>query len=83
LNHAKSSITAGGIKKSLEYNVPAYLCLIDTTKAFDTAQIQSDQKENKAEQALQMMGHLVAQFYANKRTMHGRRQFVVSNATLK
>jgi hypothetical protein len=44
--------------------------------------IQSDQKENKSEQALQIIGHVVAEFYANKRSMHGRRQFVVSNSTL-
>jgi hypothetical protein len=35
--------------------------------------VQSDQKEDKSEQA---------EFYANKRSMHGRRQFVLSNATL-
>jgi hypothetical protein len=40
--------------------------------------VQSDQKENKSEQALQMIGHVIAEFYANKRSM----QFVVSNATL-
>jgi hypothetical protein len=28
------------------------------------------------------MGHVVAEFYANKRSMHGRRQFVVSNVTI-
>jgi hypothetical protein len=39
-------------------------------------------KENKSEQALQTIGHVVAEFYANKRSMHGRRQFVVSNARL-
>jgi hypothetical protein len=45
--------------------------------------IQSDQKENKSEQALQIIiGHVVAEFYANKRSMHGRRQFVVSNGSL-
>jgi hypothetical protein len=40
--------------------------------------IQSDQKENKSEQVL----HVVAEFYANKRSMHGGRQFVISNGTL-
>jgi hypothetical protein len=45
--------------------------------------IQSDQKENKSQQALQIIGHVVAEFYANKRLMHGRRQFVVSSATLQ
>jgi hypothetical protein len=33
--------------------------------------IQSDQKENKSEQTLQIIGHVVAEFYANKRSMHG------------
>jgi hypothetical protein len=28
------------------------------------------------------IGHVVAEFYANHPSMHGRRQFVVSNATL-
>jgi hypothetical protein len=28
-------------RKHLEYNVPAYLCLIDIKKAFDTVQIQN------------------------------------------
>jgi hypothetical protein len=36
--------------------------------------IQSDQKENKSEQALQIIGHVVAEFYTNKRSMI--RQFV-------
>jgi hypothetical protein len=36
---------------------------------------QCDQKENKSEQALQMIDYVVAEFYANKRLMHGRRQF--------
>jgi hypothetical protein len=44
--------------------------------------VQCDQKESKSEQALQIIGHVLAKFYANKRSMHGRRQFVVSNATL-
>jgi hypothetical protein len=40
--------------------------------------VQSDQKENKSEQGLQIIiGHVVAESYANKRSMHGRRQFVV------
>jgi hypothetical protein len=38
--------------------------------------IQSDQKENKSEQALQIIGHVVAEFYVNNRSMRGRRQFV-------
>jgi hypothetical protein len=44
--------------------------------------MQSDQKENKSEQALQIIGHVVAESYANKHSMHGRRQFVVSNVTI-
>jgi hypothetical protein len=36
-------------------------------------------KENKAEQALQIVGHVVAESFANKRSLHGRRQFGVSN----
>jgi hypothetical protein len=40
------------------------------------------QKENKSEQALQIIGHVVAEFYANKPSMHGCRQFVVPSATL-
>jgi hypothetical protein len=42
--------------------------------------VQSDQQESKSEQALQIIGDVVAESYANKRSMHGRRQFVVSNA---
>jgi hypothetical protein len=30
--------------------------------------VQSDQKENKPEQALQIIGHVAAEFYANKRS---------------
>jgi hypothetical protein len=40
--------------------------------------VQSDQKENISEQALQSIGHVVAESYANKRSVHGRGQFVVS-----
>jgi hypothetical protein len=48
-----------------------------------STEVQSDQKENKAEQALQIIGHVVAESYGNKRcSMHGRRQLVISNATL-
>jgi hypothetical protein len=56
------------------------LFLIDI-RNFSMVSIQSDQKENKSEQALQIIGHVVAESYANKRSMHGRRQFVISNAT--
>jgi hypothetical protein len=38
--------------------------------------LQNDQKENKSERALQIISHVVAEVYANKRSMHGRRQFV-------
>jgi hypothetical protein len=45
--------------------------------------VRIDQKENKSEhQALQIIGHVVAKSYANKRSMQGRRQRVVSKATL-
>jgi hypothetical protein len=43
--------------------------------------LQSDQQESKSEQALQIIGHVVAKSDAHKRSKHGRRQFVVSNAT--
>jgi hypothetical protein len=42
--------------------------------------VQSDQQESKSEQALQIIGHVVAKSYAHKRWKHGRRQFMVSNA---
>jgi hypothetical protein len=45
------------------------------------ADVQSDQQESKSEQALQIIGHVVAKSYAHKRSKHGRRQFMVSNAT--
>jgi hypothetical protein len=56
-----------------------------TSKIFLSIQhiVQSDQKENKSEQALQIIGHVVAEFYADKCPMHGRRQFAVSNGTLE
>jgi hypothetical protein len=41
--------------------------------------IQSDQKENKSEQALQIIGHAVAELYTNNPSMQGRRQVLVSN----
>jgi hypothetical protein len=43
--------------------------------------IQSAQKENKSEQALQIIGHVVAEFCTNRRSTHGRRQIAVSNDT--
>jgi hypothetical protein len=36
-------------------------------------------KENKSEQALQIISHVVAESNANKRSLQWRRQFVVSN----
>jgi hypothetical protein len=39
-------------------------------------------KKNKSEQVLQISSHVVAEVYANKCSTHGRRQFVISNATL-
>jgi hypothetical protein len=56
-----------------------YICRLNSSNCAPT--IQRDQKEDKSEQALQIIGHVVTEFYANKRSMHGRRQFVVSNAT--
>jgi hypothetical protein len=53
--------------------------LIEQMTVLVCVTIQSDRKENKSEQALQIVGHVVAESYSNK---HGRRQFVVSNATL-
>jgi hypothetical protein len=44
-------------------------------------EIQSDQQESKSEQALQIIGHVVAKSYAHKRSKHWRGQFMVSNAT--
>jgi hypothetical protein len=44
---------------------------------------QTDQKESKSKPALQIIiGHVVAESYANTRSVHGRRQFAISNATL-
>jgi hypothetical protein len=38
---------------------------------FCICSIHSDQKENKLEQALQIIAHVVAASYANKPSMHG------------
>jgi hypothetical protein len=38
--------------------------------------MQGDQKGNKAEHVLQIIGHVVAEIYAKKHSMHGRREFV-------
>jgi hypothetical protein len=54
----------------------------ETGVSYDDGKYNVIKKENKSEQALQTIGHVVAEFYANKRSMHGRRQFVVSNARL-
>jgi hypothetical protein len=51
--------------------------LVVLQKRRNKYQVKSDEKENKSEQALQIIGHVVAESYANKRSMHGRRQFVV------
>jgi hypothetical protein len=56
------------------YNTP-------TNDFTNTRYLQSDQQESKSEQALQIIGHVVAKSYAHKRSKHGRRQFMVSNAT--
>jgi hypothetical protein len=48
---------------------------------YTSRNVQSDQQESKSEQALQIIGHVVAKSYAHKRSKHGRRQFMVSNAT--
>jgi hypothetical protein len=43
------------------------------TNSFSTISLQGDQKENKSVQALQIIGHVVAEVYANKPSMYGRR----------
>jgi hypothetical protein len=48
-------------------------------KVMEQCVIQSDEKENKSEQALQIIGHAVAELYTNNPSMHGRRQVLVSN----
>jgi hypothetical protein len=40
-----------------------YICMYQNI----TTEIQSDQKDSKSEQALQIIGHVVAKSYANKR----------------
>jgi hypothetical protein len=66
-------------------NLSAYihlaLLVLQMGRAFVFQLIQSDQQESKSEQALQIIGHVVAKSYAHKRSKHGRRQFMVSNAT--
>jgi hypothetical protein len=42
------------------------------------SKIQSEQKENKSEQALQIMGHVVAESYPNKRSVHTT-YFIIKN----
>jgi hypothetical protein len=44
--------------------------------------ISASTQKNKSEQALQIIGHVVAESYANERSIHGRRQFMVSKSTL-
>jgi uncharacterized protein (DUF2225 family) len=62
--------------------VGSFLREKQSAKSKDLVFVQSDQQESKSEQALQIIGHVVAESYANKRSKHGRRQFVVSNVTL-
>jgi hypothetical protein len=38
------------------------------TLLFIASKVQCDQKENNSEQALQIIGHVVAELYANKRS---------------
>jgi hypothetical protein len=68
------------ITKLKQQVVPTY-CHTDSTDVIENDYIQSDQKESKSEQALQIIGHVVAKSYANKWSKHGRRQFMVSNVT--
>jgi hypothetical protein len=49
---------------------------------FLTTNILSGVKKTHQGRGCKRIGHVVAESYANKRSMHGRRQFVVSNATL-
>jgi hypothetical protein len=44
--------------------------------------VQSDQKENISEQGLQIIGHVLAEFYANKPSIHGRRPLLYSKSYL-
>jgi hypothetical protein len=55
-----------------------FLILFLSLTLFNSGLVHSDEKENKSEQALQIIGHVVAKSYANKSSMHGRRQFLVS-----
>jgi hypothetical protein len=49
--------------------------LLDQNSVFT---IQCDQKENKSDQALQIIRNVVAEFYANKRCVQWRREYVRS-----
>jgi hypothetical protein len=57
------------------------LILIYILTYVKTHTTRSKRKKN-SEQALQIIGDVVAELYANKRSMHGCRQSDVSNATL-
>jgi hypothetical protein len=72
------------IKKiSLDKRVHIILATMHHGAYTASTEVQCDQKENKLLQALQIIiGHVVVESYGNKRSMHGRRQFVVSSATL-
>jgi hypothetical protein len=43
--------------------------------------VQSDQEENKSEQALQIIGHVVAKSYVNKRSICGLKRHLIINHT--
>jgi hypothetical protein len=44
--------------------------------------VQSDQEENKSEQALQIIGHVVAESYVNKRSICGlKRHFIINHTS--
>jgi hypothetical protein len=67
--------------KLSENHIETFFCAIRSKGFQNTLTIQSDQQESKSEQALQIIGHVVAKSYAHKRSKHGRRQFMDSNAT--
>jgi hypothetical protein len=58
--------------------LPCLYCnFYDFKRVLTLKQYNVIKKKNKLEQALQMIGYVVAEFYANKRLMHGRRLFVI------
>jgi hypothetical protein len=44
----------------------------DFFSPLQTQVVQCDQKENKSEQALQIIGHVVAEFYAHKTLLYNK-----------